>query len=1044
MADSRWDQVERLFHRTRDLHPDERVAILDEVDDPTLRTEVESLLAAHDTLTSLDAAEAAGAADASVGFLQTLDPLRAGTLIGTSDVHPRTLGKYEILRPLGRGGMGMVYLARDPDLDRLVAIKLLPPDAQTDPEADRRLLAEARAGSALDHPNVGTIYGIGEGQLGDPLSGEGTGTTRFIAMAYYEGDTLRERLQSGPIPIDEALDIAEQIASGLAAAHSAGVVHRDIKPENLILSGDTVKIVDFGIARYTSATRTLARGRGTAAYMSPEQTRGEQATPAADVWALGVVVYEMLVGRRPFPGDEPDTVIYSVRNDEPAPLRDQIAADRWTEGSERLAEVVHGCLTKDPAERFPSGAEVLDALRGLESGAGGGSGARRWAWIAAVLVIAAVGAFGADQLGVIGTADTGVPTGARGGSAGALPTDGRTEIVLADFGASEGNAALGRVVTEALRIDLGQSPVLRVVEDHEIMDAFQRMSHDPRDGLSEETAREVALRDGFEAVVTGEAASLGTGFVLAARVRDATSGRTVAAFRESAADSAGLIDALDRLSKKVRGGLGETAGQLSAAAPLPQVATPSLPALERYAMAVDLVLVGGYGPESAALLEEAVALDSTFASAYRALSVALWNMRADRTRTVAATTAAYRLRSRLADRERYVAEAAYHWQVMGDPGRTAAAYRRVLTVAPGDLTAVNNLALALLFQGEPAEAERVIREQGGEFLRPGGPYLVRSNLAAALYFQGDVEGGLAMFDSLVSESAGPAAEVERSRMLAAAGRWDDSEAAARTLLEHSGGIPAVRAAVTRILWHIAATRGRLAEADSLFERLEEYLLEAGAMDELARELVRRSAVTRNLKQDPVGARAQLQEVLRRGDIDVMSTGATVAPRMAAALAAVGDTAEALALADQWEALPIEARSDPDSFSPELARARVEMARAERDLSWADSASARLDRVVRSTIHGIDYLPDLARAYRIAGRRDDAIRTLHEYVEFRHPRRLHRVAPYLGPALRELAILCTEAGDEACAAKARADLEFLWLDADDAVSPVWGPTAPSGP
>lgn len=1063
MTDPGWEQVERLFHQTRDLHPDERVSVLEEVSDEAVRSQLESLLAAHDTLASLDT---------PAGFLQTLDPLRAGALIeeasrssfddpvnteeATSlDGHPRTLGKYEILRPLGRGGMGMVYLGRDPDLDRRVAIKLLPPDVQADPEADRRLVAEARAGSALDHPNVGTVYEIGEGRLGGAEASDGhwPETTRFIAMAYYEGETLRARLEARPIPVEEAVELARQVASGLAAAHSAGVVHRDIKPENLILSRGTVKIVDFGIARYASATRTVARGRGTAAYMSPEQTRGEKATPATDVWALGVILFEMLAGQRPFPGDEPDAVIYSVRNDEPAPLRTLVAPSRAKEISDGLLQILDQCLTKDPSGRFSSGIEVEAALERLIdlttaepdavaaagehqadrrspiplAAAGLGIGPRTW--ISALLLLAAIGAYGAHRLGVFSGAPLGDAELAASSFGPATVGDPRAAVVLADFGANESDPSLGRLVTEALRIDLLQSPALRVVESHEILETFQRMGHDPVNGLTEAVAREIAQRDGFEAVISGEAAGLGAGFLLAARVMDAATGRTVAAFRESAADSTGLLDALDRLSKQVREHLGESARELNAASPLPQVSTSSLPALERFAQATELSLSGGSSADVVALLEEAVALDSAFTSAYRALSVALWNIRADRARTVAATRAAYDQRSRLGPRERHLAEAVYHWQVRGDAEETAAAYRRLLAVDPGDRTAVNNLALALLFLGRPAEAERVIREQGGHLLLPGGPYLLRANLARALYLGGDTDGALAVLDSLVSESAGPAAEVERSRLLAAAGRWDDAEEAARTLVASRGENPAVRAASTRILWHITATRGRLSEADSLFSQLEALLTGAGALDELARDLVRKAEITRTLSGDSGGAKSQLRELAERSDIDVMTTGANLAPRVAAAFAAVGDTAEALALVDRWEAQPLEARSDPDSFSPELARARVEMARASSDVAWADSAAARLQKAVDATIHGLDYLPDLARAHQIAGRREEAVRSLREYVDFRHTRRVHRVAPYLGPALRELEALCTRLGDEVCATENRTRLAELWVDAD---------------
>jgi tetratricopeptide (TPR) repeat protein len=281
------------------------------------------------------------------------------------DLQPgTTVGSYTIERRIGRGGMGIVYLARDERLDRSVALKLLPAWLGMSEAAERRFVQEAKAASRRDHPNIETIYEIGEAPDG----------RLFIAMAYYEGETLRERIARGALDLHAVLDLGRQIADGLGAAHAHGIVHRDIKPSNLIVTPDGVaKILDFGAATMASDRRTDAGGAlGTVAYMSPEQTRGDHVDPRTDIWSLGVVLYEMLAGSRPFQALRRDAVIRRIRNDDPAPL-----GDLRPGVPEPFARVVHRCLAKDPGARYPDGAELANELRGiLERGDTGARGAR--------------------------------------------------------------------------------------------------------------------------------------------------------------------------------------------------------------------------------------------------------------------------------------------------------------------------------------------------------------------------------------------------------------------------------------------------------------------------------------------------------------------------------------------------------------------------------------------------------------------------------------------------------------------------------------------
>ncbi len=264
----------------------------------------------------------------------------------------REVDHYRILGHLGGGGMGVVYKAEDTRLQRTVALKFLPPAMTRDAVAKSRFLQEARAASALDHPNVCTIYDIGEvegGQL-------------YIAMPAYDGDTLKKRIERDPLPIDEAVDVARQLAQGLSKAHRQGIVHRDIKPANLMLTGDgLVKILDFGLAKLAGSAGLTRAGFcvGTPSYMSPEQARGD-VDHRTDLWSLGVVLYEMLTGLLPFRAESDPGIINALLHDEPAPIR------RWRRDvPPELERIVDGLLRKDPGDRYPTADHVVAELRAL-------------------------------------------------------------------------------------------------------------------------------------------------------------------------------------------------------------------------------------------------------------------------------------------------------------------------------------------------------------------------------------------------------------------------------------------------------------------------------------------------------------------------------------------------------------------------------------------------------------------------------------------------------------------------------------------------------
>ena len=381
MKTERWQQIEQLFHAVLERGSGERAAFLARecAGDESLRREVESLLASHEQDgRSLDAADIAA------------DLLGGDHIEGTVG---RTIGPYKILKPLGRGGMGAVFLAEDAKLGRQIALKVLPAEFTRDRDRLRRFEQEARAASALNHPNIVTIYDSGD-----------SGDLHFIAMEFVDGVTLRERLARGRLKLSETLDVASQVASALAAAHAAGIVHRDIKPENILLRRDGyIKVLDFGLAKLmvlpagTDDADTKSQFQteagivvGTPYYMSPEQVRGAVPDTRADIFSFGAVFYEMLSGLRAFQAATPVEAMNAILNEDPPDLPQGIPPP--------LQRIVRRCLEKQPEKRFQSAEDLAFMLRALATDSESGmkrapspapsARARTWIlWIPAVAAL---------------------------------------------------------------------------------------------------------------------------------------------------------------------------------------------------------------------------------------------------------------------------------------------------------------------------------------------------------------------------------------------------------------------------------------------------------------------------------------------------------------------------------------------------------------------------------------------------------------------------------------------------------------------------------
>ncbi len=341
VSDERPEQIRRLFDEAADLAPDERASYLGrECSDVELR---------HEVLTLLEALDHKAGEVRDVLEQMFLDAPLAASTSASHDMTGRTLSRYQVQELLGRGGMGVVYKARDMKLNRTVALKFLPAHLSLENDAKARFTHEARAASALEHPNICTVFDIDETEEG----------RLFIAMPFYGNETLKTRIMRGPLPPAEALDFAIQMAEGLKTAHDAGILHRDVKPSNVMVTGhQRVTLVDFGIAKVQDVSLTQAgTTMGTAAYMSPEQARGEEIDHRTDLWSLGVVLYEMLSGEQLFRGSHQQAIIYRVLHEHPEPL-----AQLTPTLPSGLDAVVDRCLQKRPDDRYASAALLLADL----------------------------------------------------------------------------------------------------------------------------------------------------------------------------------------------------------------------------------------------------------------------------------------------------------------------------------------------------------------------------------------------------------------------------------------------------------------------------------------------------------------------------------------------------------------------------------------------------------------------------------------------------------------------------------------------------------
>jgi len=594
---------------------------------------------------------------------------------------------YRILEKLGGGGMGVVYKAEDTRLDRFVALKFLPEGLAHDRQAMERFRREAKAASALNHPNICTLYDIGE-----------ENGRAFIAMEYLDGVTLRHLIAHKPLPLDQLLDLSIELTDALASAHCAGILHRDIKPANIFVTKQShAKILDFGLVKRVSSdegvstmptaeeTALLTRPGstvGTIAYMSPEQARGEELDTRTDLFSFGAVLYEMATGRLAFPGNTTAIVHEAILNKPPAPparLNKQVPSE--------LEEIISIALEKDRKLRYQKAADIRADLQRLrhetvEHVSSPSGTVSRTSWRLKRMARKRL-RLAATALLAIAIVAVGLHFYPRRAAA----LNAKDTIVLADFANRTNDPLFDDTLRQGLAVQLEQSPFLSLVSERRIQQTLRLMSQPPDKPITPEIARDLCQRVGSIAALDGSIANLGKQYVLELRAVNCRTGDTMARAEATADGKEQVLKALSQAAGKMRAKLGEsiaTAEKFDAS--LDQVTTPSLDALQAFSRG--RVSMMGKGDFTAAIpqLEKSVRLDPNFAIAYAALATSYYDL-GESAKAAEYAQKAYNLRDRVSERERLAIESQYHLFATGDLEKARRALELWTETYPRDLVA---------------------------------------------------------------------------------------------------------------------------------------------------------------------------------------------------------------------------------------------------------------------------------------------------------------------------------------------------------------------